>query len=338
MVLRHDAIGPLLEVADPALAWAVGHDIMGEPLAPQTLWSLPEVLGAARSQHSDGSWSYHGGNARIRSRENYAQVATYRQLLTLVSIFRLDRRHSSLAAAAEFLLGFQTGEGDIRGIYGTQYTPNYTADILRLLVEAGYEGDSRVAKGIGWLLSVRQDDGGWAIPVRTQGRLAFARAMRLRHAVEPDRAKPSSHLVTGIVLRALAAHPAYRHRAEARHAARLLASRFFEADRYADRGSPSYWAKLAFPFRWTDLASSLDAASKVGLHADEPGVAVGLRWLHAHQRPDGLWSCGYRLSSDVLRDHWVSFAVARMLKRFHDVEALFGPGHARPHARVQASA
>ena len=338
MVLRHDAIGPLLEVADPALAWAVGHDIIGEPLVPQTLWSLPEVLGAARSQHSDGSWSYHGGNARIRSRENYAQVATYKQLLNLVSINRLDRRHGMLASAAEFLLGFQTGEGDIRGIYGTQYTPNYTADILRLLVEGGYQADRRVAKGIEWLLSVRQDDGGWAIPVRTHERLAFATALRLRQAVEPDRSRPSSHLVTGIVLRALAAHPAYRHRPEARHAARLLTSRFLGPDRYADRGAASYWTKLAFPFRWTDLVSSLDVAAQVGLHADEPGVAGGLRWLQAHQRDDGLWPSGYRLSSQLLQDHWVSFAAARVLKRFYGLEALFGPSHARARERVRASA
>ena len=58
-----------------------------------------------------------------------------------------------------------------------------------------------------WLLSMRQDDGGWAIPTRTPG-LSLNVMLTARETFEPDRSRPSSHLVTGFVLRALAAHPA----------------------------------------------------------------------------------------------------------------------------------
>ena len=322
--MRYDAIGPLLAAGDPALAWAVGHDLFEEPLEPQTLWELPPVIHSVRRQREDGSWAYHGGVARVRSTENYAQLATYQQLLILISKYRLDRRHPAIPRAADFLLGFQTGEGDIRGLYGSQYTPNYTGDMLGLLVAAGYQDDRRVLRGIDWLISMRQDDGGWAIPLRTVPAQAggFTRVMRLSAPIQPDRSRPSSHLVTGIALRALAAHPRYRHGAEARQAARLLAGRFLQPDRYLDRRDRDYWTKLTYPFRWTDLASSLDAIALAGLPAADAAVARGLDWLVSHQRATGLWQSGYGKTPDVLVNHWVTFAVARVFKRFFGLRAL----------------
>lgn len=334
--MRYDSIGPLLAAGDPALAWAVGHDLFDEPLEPQTLWELPPVVHAARRQSGDGSWAYHGGAPRVRSTENYAQLATYQQLLVLIAKYRLDRRHPAIARAVDFLLDFQTREGDIRGLYGSQYTPNYTGDMLGLMVAAGYQDDRRVLRGIDWLLSMRQDDGGWALPLRTVPAQpgGFTRMMRLDAPIQPDRLRPSSHLITGIALRALAAHPRYRHRAEARKAARFLAGRFLQPDRYLDRGEPGYWTKLMYPFRWTDLASSLDAIALVGLDPSEPDVARGLDWLASHQPASGLWQTGYGKTKDVLVNHWVTFAVARVFKRFFGVRALLRSGRAEVEVRA----
>ena len=39
----------------------------------------------------------------------------------------------------------------------------------RSLVRAGYEHSAQVEDAMRWLLSMRQDDGGWAIPARTLG-------------------------------------------------------------------------------------------------------------------------------------------------------------------------
>ncbi|HSP08972.1 MAG TPA: prenyltransferase/squalene oxidase repeat-containing protein [Candidatus Dormibacteraeota bacterium] len=322
--MRYDAIGQLLATGDPALAWAVGHDLFDEPLEPQTLWELPPVLQSLRRQREDGSWAYHGGVSRVRLNENYAQLATYQQMLTLISKYRLDRRHPAIPRATDFLLGFQTPEGDIRGLYGSQYTPNYTGDMLGLMIAAGYQEDRRVLRGVEWLISMRQDDGGWALPLRTVPAQpgGFTRVMRLNAPIQPDRSRPSSHLITGITLRALAAHPRYRHGAEARKAARLLAGRFLQRDRYLDRGARDYWTKLTFPFRWTDLASSLDAIALVGLPATDVEVAMGLDWLVSHQRATGLWQSGYGKTTDVLVNHWVTFAVARVLKRFIGIRTI----------------
>jgi hypothetical protein len=215
------------------------------------------------------------------------------------------------------LLGRQTPAGDIRGIYGNQYSPNYTGDILNLLVQAGYASNPDVLRGIRWLLAIRQDDGGWAVPLRTVPARpgGFAAVMKLRDPIEPVRSRPSSHLITGVALRALAAHPHYRRHRAATTAAHLLAGRFFQADRYIDRGSAGYWTKLAFPFRWTDIVSSLDVLSQIGLSKDDPDLARGIAWLVEHQRPDGLWESGYPITRDRLVHHWVTFAAVRACQR-----------------------
>lgn len=331
--MRYDAVTPLLAAGDPALAWAVGRDLLDEPLDPQALWELPEVMRSWRSQRDDGSWPPPGGGTRARPAEDYSQYATYQQLLVLVSRYRLDRRHPAVRDAAEYLFSSQTPEGDIRGICGSQYTPNYTGDMLGLLVTAGYADDPRAASGIDWLLSIRQDDGGWALPLRTvRGAGGYGRVMELAKPLQPDRTRPSSHLVTGIALRALAAHPRYRHRPEARRAANLLASRFFEPDRYADRRDASYWTKLAFPFRSTDLASALEVIALVGLDPDQPDVERGLRWLSSRQRSNGLWPTGYPNTRDPLVNHWVTFAVARVFTRFFGSRGLVSAATTRLRA------
>jgi hypothetical protein len=102
----------------------------------------------------------------------------------------------------EFLLSLQTGEGDIRGIYGNQYATTYVGAILELVVKAGYADDPRVGATFDWLLATRQSDGGWAIPTRTCG-LGFRDGLDLERYPEPltpDVSKPFSHLVTGMVL------------------------------------------------------------------------------------------------------------------------------------------
>jgi hypothetical protein len=87
---------------------------------------------------------------------------------------------------------------------------------------------------------MRQDDGGWAIPTRTLG-MSLNVMLTACETFEPDRSRPSSHLVTGIVVRAVAAHPRHRHSAATRRAAELLKSRFFRRDVYPDRAAPSNW-------------------------------------------------------------------------------------------------
>ena len=220
---------------------------------------------------------YPGGNPEIRSKAAYDQLEAYRQLGVLVCKYGLDRQHPAVAAAAAFLSSFQTETGDYRGIYGHQYTPNYSAAITELPVRAGYEGSAQVESAMRWLLTMRQDDGGWAIPTRTLG-LSLNVMLTADETFEPDRSRPSSHLVTGIVLRAFAAHPRYRHSADTRRAAELLKSRFFHRDVYPDHAAPSYWLVFSYPFWWTDLLSALDSLAQIGFRPDDPVSTSPAAW------------------------------------------------------------
>jgi hypothetical protein len=91
----------------------------------------------------------------IRSQQNYNQIETYRIIGELVEKYSFNKSNNALLKAADFLFRFQTQEGDFRGIYGNQYSPNYSAAIMELLIKSGYENDPRIEKGFRWLLSSR---------------------------------------------------------------------------------------------------------------------------------------------------------------------------------------
>ena len=319
--LRRDPLAPLLATGNGALLYMARRDLLGEPSTPiATLWESPEVLRAVARQRPDGGWTYPGGNPEIRSPAAYDQLETYRQLAVLVGKFGLDRRHPAVTSAAAFLSSFQAGAGDYRGIYGRQYTPNYSAAITELLIRAGYEGSAQVEKTMRWLLSMRQNDGGWAIPSRTLD-LPLKAMLTARETLEPDRSRPSSHLITGIVLRALAAHPCYRHLAATRQAAVLLKSRFFLRDTYPDRAAPSYWLIFSYPYWWTDLLSGLDSLSQIGFRTDDPDIARGVAWLIDNQEANGLWNTGHNRPKRPDSDLWVGLAICRMLRAIWADEA-----------------
>lgn len=120
-----------------------------------------------------------------------------------------------------------------------------------------------------------------------------------------------------MVLRALAAHPAYRGRAEVIGAGRLLKSRFFQADRYNDRKSPAYWLKFQYPFWWTSLLTALDTLSWLKIDREDVDIERGLAWFLANQSADGLWETGYGSGKRAEENRrWVGLAVCRVLKRF----------------------
>lgn len=319
--LRFDPLKPLLSSRSPGISLLTRSDLLDEKReSVESLWQLKEVKRIVGKQLPDGKWRYPSGiREQIRAREDYDQLETYRNLGILVEEYAMRRENVAISRAAESLFSHQTTVGDFRGIYGNQYSPNYSAGILELLIKAGYASDPRTEKGIGWLLSVRQDDGGWAIPLRTVGGRWSPSEMR-GPTVEPNRSKPFSHLVTGVVLRAFAAHEKYRQSREAKDAGRLLASRFFKDDVYPDRRGPEYWTRFSYPFWFTDLLSSLDTLSLLGFLANEPSVRSGLEWFASKQEKSGVWNLyllkGAR-SGDTLAEY-VSLAVCRVFKRFYE--------------------
>lgn len=316
--LRSNPLPPLLAAGNPSLEYFARRDLLGEQVpSPEELWKRPKVERLLRRQREDGSWPYPGGGKpHLRSSEDYDQIETYRALGELVEQHAATKRLPAVRHAAEFLFSQQTSEGDFRGIYGNQYSPNYTAAIMELLIKAGYAADRRIRRGFAWLVSIRQADGGWAIPFRTRGLKLDVFAQRAP-TVDTDPSRPFSHLVTGVVLRAFAAHPDFRASQEAVAAAGLLASRLFRKDAYPDRGSPEYWTRFSFPFWFTDLLSGLDSILWITPGTKDPQVRKGFEWLAGHQLADGTWDVSLLRSGKGKQvGLWVGLGICRVFKKF----------------------
>lgn len=320
-ILKYDPIRPLINSKNKAIIFFTKRDLLGNGDGNiKTLWKLPQAQKILSQQQPEGFFKYPGGNINIRSRENYNQLETYRNLGILVEKYGYNKKHPAIKNTADYLFKFQTKKGDFRGIYSDQYTPNYSAAIMELLIKAGYEKDSRINKGFKWLLSIRQNDGGWAIPFRTTGKnLSAAFYEKGRHqTIEPKKDRPSSHLITGIVLRAFSAHGKYRKLKEARAAGELLKSQFFKRDTYPDRSAKDFWIKFTYPFWNTNILTSLDSLSLIGFPQDDPDIKKALSWFIKHQKKDGRWQSGYGSTmkhKDI--DFWVTLAICRVFKRFY---------------------
>jgi hypothetical protein len=316
--LPYDPMRPLLASVSRPIQHFAGRDLLGKTTsAVQTLWELPEAQRIVRKQQLDGAWRYPGGNHAIRSETNYNQLETFRNLGYLIELYSFDRSSPVIRKAADFILSCQTDAGDIRGILGNQYTPYYTAGFLELLIKAGYVDDPRVERAFTWLRGMRQNDGGWAIPLRTRHRKLDVIASDVE-ALEPDRTQPFSHLVTGVVLRAYAAHPVYRQATEARVAGQLLLSRFFQRDPYPDRASPDFWLRFTFPFWFTDLISAMDSLVKVGFEMDEPNIQAALQWFEINQQQTGLWKVKTLKNQHRFdTDEWTTLAICRIFKHLY---------------------
>ena len=312
-----DPIEPLLKVENEAINYFTRRDLLEEKVGPiKTLWNLKEAKKILDKQQDNGGWKYSGKTKEeFRYRENYNQIETYRNIGILHEKYGVNKDNDRMKLAMDFLLSFQTEEGDIRGIYGTQYSPNYTAAIIEILLKMGFN-DKRIEKSLDWLLSMRQEDGGWAAPIRTK-KIKYLDAVNDVNAIQPDRTKPFSHLITGMVLRAFAAHPKYRKDERINKAASLLASNILKRDNYPDRQEIDYWIKFSFPFWFTDFLSALDSIYFIGINKDNEQVSEALNWLAQKQENDGTWNVKLLRTRDKDLKFWIGYVITRTFKRFY---------------------
>jgi hypothetical protein len=326
--LRFDPIAPLLASDSTAIHYFARRDLLGQPVGLiREVWELPETRKLIQKQKADGSWNYKGAKKGVYPAHHYSLIETWRRFRLLIDQYEFTREHPAARAAAEYLFSCQTDEGDIRGMIANQYATYYTGAILSLLIKAGYQDDPRVEKGMTWLLSMRQDDGGWSVPILTVD-LPWAERIRLTgQYAEPipldqsGRARPSSHTATGMVLRAFAAHPRYRGTDEARRAANLLRTRFFQKDSYSSYQAASYWVKFDYPYWWNHLLAALDSVSMIELDENDEHVRQALDWFVENQQEDGLWKTSYAQTETKNEGSgdkrlWISLAICRVLKRF----------------------
>ncbi len=321
--LNFDPVQPLLDSESAAIRHFAQRDLLKESVGSITdLWQLREAKKILNKQLPDGSWPRPG--AKKHPAINYGLIETWRQLRVLIGQYGFTREHPQIQRAAEFVFSCQTEAGDIRGFLANQYAPYYTGALLALLIQAGYEDDSRIERGLQWLLKMRQDDQGWTIPMLTH-RLDRATQYRITseyaEPLEPDRSQPFSHNWTGMVLRAFAAHKIYRKTEAAKKAAGVLKSRFFQPDSYTSYHAASYWVRFDYPFWWNHLVAALDSISLIGLPKDDKQVRAGLDWLIQHQEPDGMWKVSYvkeqagKQRQGREKREWISLAICRIFER-----------------------
>jgi hypothetical protein len=197
-------------------------------------------------------------------------------------------------------------------MYGNQYSPNYSASITEFLIRAGY-GGVRIEKSLDWLLKIRQIDGGWAIPLRTRNRGLDAQYEK--ETIEPDRTKPFSHLVTGIVLRPFSL--VHRYKEKVRDTGMRLADRVFTRDLYADRVGVEYWTKFTYPYHWTDILSTLDTLTLLGITKHQK-ISEILHWFKTHRQEDGTYQVDV-MAGAKYKDvkYWITLRYLTVLKRMN---------------------
>ncbi|MFW9993251.1 MAG: prenyltransferase/squalene oxidase repeat-containing protein [Candidatus Odinarchaeota archaeon] len=336
--LDHDPIPALLASNDPALQYFVRRDLLEEQTGPiHEIWQLPAVQKILKKQQLDGSWKSPGKNQLKYPAINYSLIETWKQFRFLIDQYEMDNTDPSVEKAGEYIFSCQTDEGDIRGILGNQYAAYYTGALMALLIKAGYENDPRIEKGFQWLLSVRQDDGGWLANALMTLNLSWKEITRLTSQdVETvpykNTARPSSHNWTGMVIRAFAAHPVHRKSAAAWQAAELLKARFFQEDpHYSSYRAADYWVTFRYPYWWNNLVAALDSLSVMGFSKDDRDIKNALNWLASNQQENGLWKVSYaRKKSETSGEKakkeqlWISYAICRVLKQFNAVP-LFSP-------------
>jgi hypothetical protein len=325
--LLFDPISPLLDSKDQAIIYFVKRDLLGETVPSiQNIWKVPFIEKTLRNQQPDGSWIYKGVKRNPYPSHHYPLVATFKIYRDLIEKYELNTSHRSCELASEFILSHQTKKGDIRGMIGDQYATYYTGYILALLIKAGYMDDPRIIMGLEWLLSMRQDDGGWTIPMLTH---YFDRKTTYRitsspsKTVEPDRSQPFSHTWTNMILPCFALHPRYKNRPEIIHAADLMKSRFFKKDSYISYQSEYYWTR--FVAWWPNLLTALHSLYRLGYTKDDPEISKALDWFITHQQMDGMWETENnpkkkRIASITNQKHrlWLTLSICRVLKNYFD--------------------
>jgi hypothetical protein len=314
--LRKDPLANLLGAEDKALSYLTERNLHEIYIGgDELLWELPEVKSILKQQQPNGSWLYKGNRLGDEIGEAYELLETWKILRILVEKYGMTSTHSSINRAAEFILSYQTEEGDIRGILSNQFMPYYMGAILEILIKAGYENDKRVETGLHWLLDIRQDDGGWIAPLMLY-KMSDYNKICCQPPVHPQKNLPFSHMVSGMVIRAFAAHSNLRKSPEAIRVGFLLKGRIFQKDVYSSRKDESYWVKFQFPFWWTNLLTVMDSLMRMEFSPQDADIQKGLMWLIDNQGENGLWKASYGKAGVCDPDYWVTYAICRILKYF----------------------
>jgi len=324
--LRANPVPMLISAEDEALEYFVKRDLLCEEVPRiEYAWALLDVQKLKRNQKPNGSWS--SGMNPLYKNHPIDLPETFKRFRLLVRQYGSTRYDQSTAKAAEYLFSCQSDEGDFRGFIGNQYATYYTGEVTALLTLGGYEDDTRIERAFKWLLSMRQNDGGWAIPMLTHELDRKTSYRIVTEFVEPlktIRSRHFSHFCTDMVLRAFAVHTKYRRSPIAQRVGNMLKTRFFKSDSYSSYQDPKYWTR--FEFWWPNLLTTLDSLSLLGFSPNDTDIRFGLDWFVKNQQSDGLWKVDYgdakphmdnKLSLN--RSLWLTLNICRVFKRFYGI-------------------
>jgi prenyltransferase beta subunit len=308
------AIKTLLDTRNKAIIAFTKRYLLGEETNIEELWTLPRVKKIIKKQQPNGSWTYPNKKAILLSPTNYNQYQTYKTIAELVEFYGLNKKHKAIKKAAKYLFSFQTKDGEFRGMYGNQYSPNYSASITEFLIKAGYRG-IRIEESLNWLLKMRQDDGGWVIPLRTRNEKLDA--LKKKEIIEPDKTKPFSHLITGIVLRPFSLIRGYGEKVK--DAGILLADRVFTRDKYSDRRGVEYWTKFTYPYHWTDILSTIETLALLGIK-NHPKIDLIKQWFKKNKQENGIYKVSVMAGAKYKDDkYWITLQYLKVLKDFEKI-------------------
>jgi hypothetical protein len=319
--LASDPIPRLLREGAPSVLARVRRDLIDDSEAPAAdeIVAYPEVKALLRKVEKDGSFAPRASDKELGSTTFSKCLASLRALDRLADYgLRVEGKSAvsdRLCKIADFLAS-QDSDGGIGDLAlgdtpkgrGKVVAVHFQGWALSALCRAGFEADARVENGFRFLLSLRQDDGGWAW-----------RGVRTDSA-----ARPSSHLITGMVLRAYASSKDRRMGREARRAAELLATRFLQPDRYEDRKAPAFWEALTEPRFYTDVLDALDTITSIGLGKENSGVRTAEAYLRSRQAKDGLWYPGMPVKGDSAISRSPAKASAKTTRDPKDVAEAIG--------------
>ncbi|MFO7796192.1 MAG: prenyltransferase/squalene oxidase repeat-containing protein [Promethearchaeati archaeon] len=316
---KYNPLTSLLRIKDELVQYHVEKYLLEKSSRPpKSLWETDRAQKILRYQQDDGSWPDKRKKQHKGINTNYELLETYRHVAQLITFFDMNNYFTPMRKAADFLFKTQTKEGDFRGIYGNQYSPNYNSAILELLCRLGYYDDERVIKSFKWLIYIEQEEGGWILPMEMPQISKKPIELYDEDPIVPDKNLPFCHWVTGIVLRAFSQHPNYKNHPSAKKAGKLLAIRFFTKDLYSARSAREYWTKYSYPFWWTDLISALDSLSIMDFSYDNPNIDQALHYFLQTQKKDGSWDFYILKAKSFPNLHWwLHYHLCLIFKRFY---------------------
>jgi hypothetical protein len=111
----------------------------------------------------------------------------------------------------------------------------------------------------------------------------------------------------------------YPYRSKVTNAGMLLADRIFTRDKYPDRVGVEYWTKFTFPYHWTDILSTIDTLTLLGIN-NHPRINEIMYWFEKHKQDSGTYDVSV-MAGAKYKDvkYWITLQYLTVLKRIIQV-------------------